>query len=224
MVAFLVSVVVFVGVFFLVLRIGKPGGLNGGRILGRGLVLSASSFARGERTVGAQRFELRDMVLDIELPGQTPYEVAVTPLIPRICEGRPGAALDVAVNPRRPNDIVILGPAGSAAWLNALPSTMGGAAGAAGCGRYAMAALIAGMTAIFSLAFVSVLTKGEHTSAPPSHATTTPTMSAACRSAARCCKVVGGSCTQFGSMSEAACTRALQTETAAAAKAHKRCP
>ena len=81
--AVLVPLALFVLIFVVLtagMRARRNGGLSGGRVLARGLVLSASSIASGERTVGLQRFELRDLVLDVEIPGRDPYEVAVTPL------------------------------------------------------------------------------------------------------------------------------------------------
>ncbi len=202
------------------------GGLGGGRVLAHGLVLSASSLASGERRVGLQRFELRDLVLDVEIPGQAPYEVAVTPLIPRFCEGRPGARFDLAVNPKRPNDIVILGPSGSSAWLKAAPLLTGGTASANG-GRFVAAGMAGFFAMIFAGAFVSGLTKGaQHEAAP---ATTHAAAAAAgarkaCDMAARCCKVLGhSSCTQFATMNEVACGKTLADEMAAASKAHKVC-
>ena len=121
---FFVPVTVFV-LFFVLIR-SKMGaasgpsaarGLAGGRVLARGLVLSASPFVSGERTQNGQRYELRDLLLDVEVQGQAPYEVSVTPLIPRICEARPGAALDLSLDPRNPSDVVVIGPAGASAWI-----------------------------------------------------------------------------------------------------------
>ncbi len=90
------------------------------RVDAQGLILSASTQC-GERALGGQRFEVRDLVLDVEIPGRAPYVVSVTAMIPRICEGRPGARLDLTVNPMQPDDVQIVGPAGSSAWLYAAP-------------------------------------------------------------------------------------------------------
>jgi hypothetical protein len=86
----------------------------------RGLILQSSSTFT-ETTLNGQRYELRDLVMDVEVLGQAPYEVSITPMIPRICEATPGAALDLRVDPKNPNNIVIVGPAGSSGWLYAAP-------------------------------------------------------------------------------------------------------
>jgi hypothetical protein len=222
--AVLVPLALFVLIFVVLtagMRARRNGGLSGGRVLARGLVLSASSIASGERTVGLQRFELRDLVLDVEIPGRDPYEVAVTPLIPRICEGRPGAALDLAVHPKRLNDVVILGPAGSSAWLPAAPWLTG--SNIASRTRAVVVALV--VAAAPSLFLVGVM-RGAQRETHATSTTHTPPHAASqsCDSAARCCKVIGGtSCTQFAGMNEVACQKALEIERSTAAKAHKHC-
>ncbi len=234
--AALVFLVVFGGVFYLFAKVMNRGamrtsiGLGGGRVIARGLVLSASPYSGGERTQNGQRYELRDLVLDVEIPGRDPYEVSVTPLIPRIVEARPGATLDLAVNPRRPSDITVIGPAGSHAWLGAasqlsIPQLAGLGSGGK-VGRYLNAALFACLPAFFAAGFVAHL---RSSSTPPaSHAAAPPATHAAqaqCEAAAKCCRVIGGGgCAQLATLPSAGCAAALQAEQVAAGKLHKRCP
>jgi hypothetical protein len=100
------------------------GPVSGNGLLARGLILHAYSTAT-EGTLGGQRVEYRRLRLDVEVPGQAPYEVSVTPAIPRICEALPGATLDLRVNPRDPNDITVVGPAGASGWIGAAGSIPG---------------------------------------------------------------------------------------------------
>ncbi len=228
---FFVPVTVFV-LFFVLIR-SKMGaasgpsaarGLAGGRVLARGLVLSASPFVSGERTQNGQRYELRDLLLDVEVQGQAPYEVSVTPLIPRICEARPGAALDLSLDPRNPSDVVVIGPAGASAWIGAAPWLMQSpAVGLTGGGKLVLSAVLAGFPAFLALGLVIAVRGHQPPQAAP-HAGP-HTVSASCDLAARCCKVISGaSCGQFGAMGEGACASVLQAERTTAAKAHKRCP
>ncbi len=86
---------------------------------GRALVLTAWSMAPGV-TIGARRFERRQMTLDVEVEGRPPYEVSGQFLVPRgVVEPIPGASLDVAVDPGNPSNLVVLGPGGfTGPWLN----------------------------------------------------------------------------------------------------------
>jgi hypothetical protein len=113
---------------YLVLRalFGFGGGARA-RLIRRGLdahgiVLSASRYALASQTVGGQRFEVRTLQLDVEVPGRPPYEVSCKPLIPRICEVYPGSSLDLRVDPRNPQNIAVVGPAGSIGWMGAVPN------------------------------------------------------------------------------------------------------
>jgi hypothetical protein len=93
-------------------------------ILARGLILQADSSST-ETMYRGQRFELRTLTLDVEVPGQAPYEIRVTPRIPRIVEALPGATLDLCVDPSNPNDLEILGPAGTVDWIRAAAAVPG---------------------------------------------------------------------------------------------------
>ena len=75
---------------------------------------------RGMR-VGMRRFEMRTMTLDVEVPGREPFVMQGTYLCPRGVEPVPGAALDVALDPRG-NNLVVLGPGGfTGPWINMGP-------------------------------------------------------------------------------------------------------
>jgi hypothetical protein len=94
------------------------------KILARGLILQADASST-ETTVRGQRFELRTLTLDVEVPGQAPFEIRVTPRIPRIVEALPGATLDLSLDPSNPNELEILGPAGAADWIRAAAAVPG---------------------------------------------------------------------------------------------------
>jgi hypothetical protein len=85
---------------------------------GRGLVLSCVQLGTGV-TLNGRRFEKRTMTLDVEIPGREPYVSTGDFLMPRgVAETIPGASLDIAVDPRNPNQILVLGPGGfSGPWL-----------------------------------------------------------------------------------------------------------
>ena len=88
----------------------------------RGLVLQASQQSRGV-TMSFRRFEQRMMTLDVEIPGQAPYTCTGTFMIPRgLAEPTPGASLELAVDRKNPNNVVVLGPGGfTGPWLNLGP-------------------------------------------------------------------------------------------------------
>ena len=72
-----------------------------------------------------RRFESRFVTIDVEIPGQAPYEVQLATMIPSNMSRDilPGATVELRLDPKRPNIIAIVGP-GSAfavAQLNAAP-------------------------------------------------------------------------------------------------------
>jgi hypothetical protein len=87
-----------------------------------GLVLACQQWSTGVR-IGTRRFEQRAMTIDVEIPGRAPYVAQGTFLVPRgLVEVIPGAALDLAVDPRNPNQLAILGPGGfSGPWIRIGP-------------------------------------------------------------------------------------------------------
>jgi hypothetical protein len=168
---------ILVFVFVIVMTSARSGGRNRlltKGLLARGLILEANrNFS--EVTLGRQRFEMRRLRLDIEVPGSAPYEVTATPLIPRICEALPGAALDVRVDPKNPQNIAIVGPAGSSAWLPvaaAMPGQTwaGPPAVGKGCATAGIVVVTIGMALVLATALGS-----SHKGSSPAH--TTPTHS-----------------------------------------------
>jgi hypothetical protein len=189
---------------------------------GRGIVLAASKTATNS-ILGGVRYESRWVKLDVEVPGRPPYEVSLTPLIPRICEVLPGSSLDLKVDPADPKNITVVGPVGSIGWMAAAPLLFPRAGARA-----------AGPNPIFTLAFLPfialfgvlgvVLSPSEHKAsarsavAPASHET--------CEAAARCCAKLGmpaAACKSYKSMSEAACKNVLDSERKSAARQKKVC-
>jgi hypothetical protein len=88
----------------------------------RGLVLTCSQYAIGV-TLSQRRFEKRTMTIDVEIPGREPYVATGDFLVPRgLLEVVPGASLDLSVDARDPNRIVVLGPGGfTGPWLRVGP-------------------------------------------------------------------------------------------------------
>jgi hypothetical protein len=201
---------------------GRAGGARPG--LARGLILRASPVAT-ETTYGGQRYELRDLVLDVEVPGQAPYEVSCTPRIPRICEALPGATLDLIVSRSNPSQIEIVGPLGSSAWLGAWS---GQPAGTSTAGCLAVVAVIVAslvMLPVFGVLTSLVFDSGGAKTGAPARAPAPAAGHPACEAAVRCCETLGRStCRSLASQTELACSKALLEERKAAAAAHKRCP
>ncbi len=50
--------------------------------------------------------------MDIEIPGQPPYEATVTPLVPTnlVRDVLPGATVELRIDPKRPTQLAIVGP------------------------------------------------------------------------------------------------------------------
>ena len=89
----------------------------------RGILLAVAP--RANSTVGTApwRYQLRDVVMDIEIPGRPPYQANVTPFIPTNLarDVLPGATVELRVDPKRPLRVAIVGPGVgfNAALLNA---------------------------------------------------------------------------------------------------------
>jgi hypothetical protein len=78
----------------------------------RGILLSVSSQSFGSVGVGLFKFQQRQVEIDIEIPGQAPYEINVIALVPLnlVADVLPGATVEVRVDPRNQNNIAIVGP------------------------------------------------------------------------------------------------------------------
>jgi len=171
---FFVLLVVFL-LFVLVSRVAQSSNRNALLARGleaRGLILQASSLAT-ETTYASQRFEVRNLTLDVEVPGRQPYEVSVSPMIPRICEALPGVTLDLRVDPKNPSNIAIVGPSGSSGWLAAAAAVPGqtwttmpsGVPLPKGCGTL-IVVLVAMSLALASLLSFMSSSKKPHAPAP----------------------------------------------------------
>ena len=182
---FAVAFVIFV-IVVLIVRSASKGAAQAGAaanlalasgVPARGLILQADSMAT-EGTLRGQRVEYRQMRLDVEIPGQAPYEVSVRPAIPRICEALPGAALDLRVDPRNPNNVTVVGPAGASGWIGAAASIPGqtwgpqplipGASLPRGCGLAFVLVVGGGLLlgAIISFAASAQHSSSDHPAAP----------------------------------------------------------
>lgn len=193
----------------------------------RGLVLQASQYVT-TTTAGGRRYELRDLVLDVELPGQAPFEVRAQPMIPGSLAKSvlPGAALELRIDPANPSEVVVVGPAGSfspaytgvsqtpgvdasgypiAALLSPLPGVAPVWAGRAR--KLFPLAVVAFFVAFGALVSSTGKSKSSHEpkSAPVRRQGTPEPAGAAaavCKQAADCCRTAGGTgstCEAFGS-------------------------
>lgn len=185
----------------------------------RGLVLQASQYVT-TTTAGGRRYERRDLVLDVEMPGQAPFEVRAQPMIPGSLAKSvlPGASLELRIDPANPSELVVVGPAGSfspayagvaqapgvdasgypiAALLAPLPGIPGAPGPARKLAPLALVALVVGLGAIISATQKS-RSSHEPKTGPKSTAvrrqTPEPAGAAAtvCKQAADCCRTAGG--------------------------------
>jgi hypothetical protein len=78
----------------------------------RGILLSVNSFTAGRAANSGMRFELRQVTIDVEIPGKPPYEVTCQLMIPAQLRNDilPGATVELRVDPRRGNQIAVVGP------------------------------------------------------------------------------------------------------------------
>jgi hypothetical protein len=246
---FAIMLVVFLAIVFMA-RAGQRSGRAGLLMRGipaRGLILSASRTAT-DATVGGQRFEVRSVVLDVEVAGKAPYEVSLSAMFPRICEALPGATLDLRVDPVKPDNITVIGPAGASQWVGAAAAVPGqtwagqAAPSRSGCGTIVIVLIACALGLASVLSFVG----SAHEAAPPSPrpapiptptprpaatpvpptrpTSTTPAAHRECEAAMRCCETLGiSSCQSFRSATEAVCATALLQEKKAALKEGKHC-
>jgi len=94
---------------------GTPRGYNAllqNGIPARGILLSVANTPMGSVGIGMYKFQQRTVSIDIEVPGQPPYEAMVTALIPLnlVRDVLPGATVELRVDPRDPNNLAIIGP------------------------------------------------------------------------------------------------------------------
>jgi len=60
----------------------------------------------------SRRFELRQVYIDVEIPGKPPYETSSRAVIPinLVRDVLPGATVELRVDPKNPSKIAIIGP------------------------------------------------------------------------------------------------------------------
>ena len=78
----------------------------------RGILLSVTSTPSGSVGVGLYKLQLRQVRIDIELPGQAPYETTASVAIPLnlVRDVLPGATVELRVDRKHPDNIAIVGP------------------------------------------------------------------------------------------------------------------
>jgi hypothetical protein len=251
---FVAALVVFLVIVFVARasQVGGRGALLARGLPARGLILSAARTAT-DASYGGQRFEVRSLVLDIEVPGRPPYEVSLSTMIPRICEALPGATLDLRVDPAKPDNLAVVGPAGSSQWLGAAVGIPGQTwavkpgASQAGCGTVILVliGLSLGFGAVLSfvggsseepapapspthtprLAPTSPASAKAPLASPASAASTSVRHHGECEAVVRCCETIGlASCQGFSSETDAMCASQLAQLRKAALKMGKHCP
>jgi hypothetical protein len=112
---FVVMVIVLVIVLMAMAAKRAPTGqydwLLANGIPARGILLMVASTGTKMGT-RLRRYEVRQVLIDIEIPGREPYETNATPAIPinLVRDVLPGATVEVRVDPKNPSNIAIVGP------------------------------------------------------------------------------------------------------------------
>jgi hypothetical protein len=77
----------------------------------RGILLQVASTGTKVGSV-SRRFEMRQVYIDVEIPGKPPYETNATPVIPLnlVRDVLPGATVELRVDPKNPSKMAIIGP------------------------------------------------------------------------------------------------------------------
>jgi hypothetical protein len=77
----------------------------------RGILLMVASTGTKLGTP-SRRYEVRQVYIDIEIPGREPYEINANPAIPinLVRDVLPGATVELRVDPKNPANIAIVGP------------------------------------------------------------------------------------------------------------------
>jgi hypothetical protein len=77
----------------------------------RGILLQVASTGMKVGSV-SRRFELRQVYIDVEIPGKPPYETSARVVIPLnlVRDVLPGATVELRVDPKNPSKIAIIGP------------------------------------------------------------------------------------------------------------------
>jgi hypothetical protein len=109
-VGFVVFVIIGI-VIWLVVKAASGGAKNG--LPARGILLQVSNTRSSSTGTGSTRVEYRQMRVDVEVPGQPPYEVSGSVKYPANLarDVLPGAQVELRVSKRDKNTIEIVGPA-----------------------------------------------------------------------------------------------------------------
>lgn len=108
---------IFILVIYMVIK-GAKGAATGGYdslvakgLPARGILLQVSSIGTKVGPV-SRRFEMRQVYIDIEVPGREPYETNANAVIPLnlVRDVLPGATVEVRVDPSNPAKVAIIGP------------------------------------------------------------------------------------------------------------------
>lgn len=77
----------------------------------RGILLQVSNTGMKIGSV-SRRFELRQVYIDVEIPGKQPYETNSRAVIPinLVRDVLPGATVELRIDPKNPANIAIIGP------------------------------------------------------------------------------------------------------------------
>lgn len=104
---------------FFVLKGAKTLSIGGGRydtlvargLPARGILLWVAPTGTKSGTP-ARRFEIRQVRIDVEIPGREPYETNANPMIPLnlVRDVLPGATVELRVDPNNPSNMAIIGP------------------------------------------------------------------------------------------------------------------
>jgi hypothetical protein len=111
MAGFVVMIVVFV-IWVLAKAIsGNTSALLSSGAPARGILLSVSNQALGSVGTGLRKLQQRQVRIDIEIPGQPPYELNTIVLVPLnlVADVLPGATVEIRVS-KSNRRIVIVGP------------------------------------------------------------------------------------------------------------------
>lgn len=113
------GVIALVIVFFIVFGIAgalKTAGMSYDAIIAKGVHargIPLSVALRGTRigTVN-KRYQVRQVTIDIEIPGEAPYVMTGVAIIPMnlVRDVLPGATLEIAVDKTKPDRVAIVGP------------------------------------------------------------------------------------------------------------------
>ena len=78
----------------------------------RGILIQVDKIATRAPNTRGRPFELRGCTIDVEIPGQEPYQVVGQPLIPLFLsrDVLPGATVELRVHPTDKTRIAIVGP------------------------------------------------------------------------------------------------------------------